>query len=285
MRRKEHEAGVAEAMDVEVGGNMLLCGHPADGGCDYPMGRIEAVSRRQVLYWCTRCRFLGCANSWNSDALTDALTDAQKRARSQGKPVPARLAPDTPLFTVPAALIKILNRDLLTAGIAKLIERNGKTVIDKRDERGRTVDVHALRHTFGTHLSKGGVAPRTAQAAMRHGTLELTMSTYTDPKLLDVVGALDALPDLPLDDDRQSARAKANGTDDCKSVPMLVPNSGNRCTPWAFGGKIGETLRATGTDVSVAPGCSSDEMASEDKLRVQGLEPWTHGLKGRCSTD
>ena len=22
-----------------------------------------------------------------------------------------------------------------------------------------------------------------------------------------------------------------------------------------------------------------------EELRVQGLEPWTHGLKGRCSTD
>ena len=40
----------------------------------------------------------------------------------------------------------------------------GKWGIDKRDGRGRTVDVHALRHTFGTLLSKGG-KPRTAQAA------------------------------------------------------------------------------------------------------------------------
>jgi len=42
---------------------------------------------------------------------------------------------------------------------------------DKRDERGRTVDVHALRHTFGTLLSKGWGAPRTAQAAMRQADL------------------------------------------------------------------------------------------------------------------
>jgi len=90
------------------------------------------------------------------------------------------------LFYVPSGLIRILNRDLKTAGIPK------------KDERGRTVDVHALRHTFGTHLSKGGVAPRTAQAAMRHSDIRLTMNTYTDPKLLDVHGAMEALPDLPL---------------------------------------------------------------------------------------
>jgi len=68
--------------------------------------------------------------------------------------------------------------------------------IPKRDERGRTVDLHALRHTFGTHLSKNGVQPRTAQAAMRHSSLDLTMNVYTDPNLLDVAGALEALPKL-----------------------------------------------------------------------------------------
>ena len=48
---------------------------------------------------------------------------------------------------------------------------------------------------FGTHLSKNGVAPRTAQAAMRHSSLDLTMNVYTDPMFLDVAGALEALPD------------------------------------------------------------------------------------------
>jgi len=56
------------------------------------------------------------------------------------------------------------------------------------------VDIHALRHTFGTHLSKNGVAPRTAQAALRHSSIDLTMNVYTDPELLDVAGAMDALP-------------------------------------------------------------------------------------------
>ena len=64
---------------------------------------------------------------------------------------------------------------------------------------GGGLDVHALRHTFATHLSKGGVAPRTAQAAMRHSTINLAMYTYTDPALLNIRGALDALPALPLD--------------------------------------------------------------------------------------
>ena len=139
-----------------------------------------------------------------------------------------------PLFVVAESLGKILDRDLLAAGIAK------------RDERGRTVDVHALRHSFGTLLSKGGVTPRTAQAAMRHSNIDLTMNVYTDPKLLDVQGALDTLPSLDLNPspsterntmratgtDNQSANPRptgAFGTSDVSPlVPTLVPNSGDR---------------------------------------------------------
>ena len=92
-------------------------------------------------------------------------------------------------------MARILDRDLEAAGIPK------------KDERGRTVDIHALRHTFGTHLSKNGVAPRTAQAAMRHSSLDLTMNVYTDPELLDVAGAMEALPVLSVSEsaERDSA--------------------------------------------------------------------------------
>jgi hypothetical protein len=43
------------------------------------------------------------------------------------------------------------------------------------------------------------VAPRIAQAAMRHKSIDMTMRIYTDPRLLDVEGALSALPELPLE--------------------------------------------------------------------------------------
>ena len=87
-----------------------------------------------------------------------------------------------PLFSVPASLLRALNRDLKAAGIAKT------------DDRGRVVDVHAMRMTLATMLNKAGVAPRTAQEIMRHSDIRLTMSTYTDARLLNVTGALDSLP-------------------------------------------------------------------------------------------
>ncbi len=103
------------------------------------------------------------------------------RAPTEGWSLPG----DTLVFAVPRQLVKTLDRDLRVAGIPKT------------DARGRTVDVHAMRHTFGTLLSKGGVTPRTAQAAMRHSKIDLTMNVYTDLKLLDVAGAVEALPALP----------------------------------------------------------------------------------------
>lgn len=147
--------------------------------------------------------------------LAEKLEMIQANAGYLGNTIPARLPADTLLFKVPAGLIRILNRDLKLAGISK------------RDERGRTVDVHALRHTFGTHLSKGGVAPRTAQAAMRHSSIDLTMNVYTDPRLLDVAGAMEALPRLPLDEGNRN-REQATGTAGAESplAPMLAPKSG-----------------------------------------------------------
>jgi len=109
------------------------------------------------------------------DGKLDALRTASKE---KGAPVPLKLPLDEPLFSLPRNLIKSFNLDLAAARIPK------------HDERGRVMDVHALRHTFGTHLSRNGVPPRTAQAALRHSSLDLTMNVYTDPSLLDVASGL-----------------------------------------------------------------------------------------------
>jgi integrase len=184
-----------------------------------------------------------------------------------------RLPPGTPLFTVPAGLVRILDRDLVAAGIARRVEVSpGKWKIEKRDERGRTVDVHALRHTFGTLLSKAGVAPRTAQAAMRHSTIDLTMNVYTDPKLLDVAGAMEALPALPLVSGQAESVTEryslaATGTDDVVGragagarpsplVPNLVLATGKSSTLQSIVDKVAvESWRLNETDAVAASSC------------------------------
>jgi integrase len=119
------------------------------------------------------------------------------------------------VFNVPAGILRILDRDLKAAGIAKKVD-------------DCVVHVHALRHSFGTHLSMAGVAPRVAQAAMRHSNISLTMGTYTDARLLDTAQAVESLPSLPISDlpPKNDWRTLA---------PTLAPNGGqtgqNQSTP------------------------------------------------------
>ncbi len=187
-----------------------------------------------------------------------------------------------PLFNVPTGLVRIFDRDLQAAGIAKV------------DVRGRTLDVHALRHTFGTLLSKCGVAPRIAQAAMRHSDIGLTMNVYTDPRLLDVHGALDALPTLRLDASSEETVVRATGTDDQFAgslvapmvAPMVAPNlvqrshSGSSIVNLASAqDHDSDTLKVDASDMRVNRKVrlsSTDNRTCEE--RVKGLEPSTFSL-------
>lgn len=168
---------------------------------------------------------------WLATRLADRQADARLRI---GEPVPMRLPASEPVFDVPVALVKILDRDMVAADIPK------------RDDRGRTVDVHAVRTTFGTHLSRGGVSLRTAQAAMRHSKPELTANVYTDPRLLDVAGALNALPALRLAPAPVDERAKATGTASPSPVegrtlgPKLGTPTCNSSVPVAAAGKTAD---------------------------------------------
>ena len=134
----------------------------------------------------------------------------------------------TPLFNAPSKLSKVVELDLKCADIHKV------------DERGRVVDVHALRHTFETHLSKAGVPLRTAQAAMRHSTPLLTANVYTDPALLDVGVALDALPELPLGGPQVAKNIAAAGDQSSRVLaPTLALTSGNGCHLGSSADKMG----------------------------------------------
>jgi integrase len=204
--------------------------------------------------------------------LAGKLVRLQEQARQAGDPIPARLPPDTPVFKVPSRLVMILNRDLRLAGIPK------------RDDRGRTLDVHALRHTFGTLLSKGGVAPRTAQAAMRHSDIKLTMNVYTDPALLDVRGALDALPALPLQGDcpeREAIRATgaegpaartlaptlAPTTDKSGQVPSSAGNPAGSADPYTVAASgVADKKKGRLSSADNRPSCRGDWIRTSDLL-------------------
>ena len=91
------------------------------------------------------------------------------------------------------------------------------------DNGGRRADVHAMRHSYGTLLSIGGVSPREAMSLMRHTDMRLSMRTYTDPKIFDLAGAVEKLPiNLSTPDELQSA--KATGTDG--GLPGITADGG-----------------------------------------------------------
>ncbi len=141
--------------------------------------------------------------------------------------------PTDKLFNVSDAIDKIFNRDLAVAAIAK------------QDAMGRYVDVHALRHTFATMLSRSGVTLRTAQAAMRHSDPRLTANVYVHPELEDVVAAVNSLPSLsipagtrdgpenePLHNKNTSLKnageASKTRQEKRKLIPNLVPDTGKK---------------------------------------------------------
>ena len=155
----------------------------------------------------------------------------------------------TKLFNVPDDLSKVFNRDRAVAGIAK------------SDDRGRTVDVHALRHTFGTMLSKAGVSPRVAQAAMRHSSIDLTMNVYTDPRLLDVQGAVESLPEFSVTNDPAENRQRLAAGAENLVAPLVAPTadfSGNSQS-------TAVTLDAFQTEANFGNSLGCNVMASNEK--------------------
>ncbi len=193
------------------------------------------------------------------DWLADKLERLQSGARASDAPIPARLPSDTSVFVVPDGLLRIFNRDLKMAGIAK------------RDERGRTLDVHAMRTTLATLLGKGGVAMRTAQAAMRHSDPRLTAGTYTDPKLLDVRGALDVLPPMNLNGSDRDAIA-ATGTD--LVAPTVAP------TPYKLVQPESVPVKVAGVSVHTERKTKPDATS----MPVNRKDPLTTAVSGSCKS-
>jgi len=95
---------------------------------------------------------------------------------------PTDAKPDRWAFRGFVPRVPTFKRDLAAAGIPF------------KDERGRRLDLHALRKTFGTLLSASGVSPRVAMELMRHSDMKLTMGIYTDVTQLPLVQEAARLP-------------------------------------------------------------------------------------------
>jgi integrase len=214
------------------------------------------------------------------DWLDERLAELQQQQRMKvHESVPDRLPSDDPLFHIPTGLIRIIDRDLAAAGIAKL------------DERGHVFDIHAFRTTLNSHLAKQKIPQGVAQRIMRHSKPELTANHYTDMKYLDTAGAVSQLPiiDLNATVDAVARTVAATGTAGAVApllVPTLVPD-GYKHSPFLSsadqppGGSARtealSRIAVSADSVKGKPPVTSAVTGGQEK-RVKGVEPSTFTL-------
>lgn len=75
----------------------------------------------------------------------------------------------------------MLRADLKAAGIEPVVD-------------GKVIDIHALRVSFITQLSLGGVPLAVAQKLARHSDPRLTSNVYTSLGLAELQKAVESLP-------------------------------------------------------------------------------------------
>ena len=200
--------------------------------------------------------------------------------------------PNARVFAMPSKPVDMLKGDLELVGI------------DYKDESGRVVDFHALRHTFGSLLASSGVHPKTAQELMRHSDINQTMSRYTHTFRGQVSKAIAALPDLS-SPCQTSEKALATGTDGKpagavkdgpkkwtpKWTPELTPTPFSGCNQSAMIGNRQDDSEIKGTSANAGNDrqldnkndCLATVGLGKNKMRPAGLEPATCGLGNRRS--
>lgn len=103
--------------------------------------------------------------------------------------------------------------DRMTAWTALMLrldlERCG---IPFKDDSGRVVDLHALRHTYITALGKVGLPIKVHQTLARHSDPKLTLNVYSHLTAYDTARAVESLPD-PFQSALKPQAMVATGTD------------------------------------------------------------------------
>ncbi len=113
----------------------------------------------------------------------------------------------------------------------------------------------------------------------RHAAQTTTGGRCTDVTLIDLRGALDKLGRLSPDGNGPHAARHAASV--CRAAYSPADESDTR------GVILDESARnaqRTATAASDAADNACEPLSIAGQMRAQGLEPWTYGSKGRCST-
>ncbi len=164
--------------------------------------------------------------------------------------------------------------------------------IVRTDGQGRSVDFHALRHTFITALSRAGIQPRVAMELARHSDMKLTMRTYTDAGLLGTADAVDALPSWETPKPEENRQAMTGTYDTSRTTFGTTARttflSAEPCITLhdaATQEKTNNAENAVPMGVDDVSSCKVLNCCEAEKLRPLGIEPRTNRLKVCCSTN
>lgn len=133
-----------------------------------------------------------------------AVRDAHVRERGSWP------LPSSPVFASRLGVPWVRSKGVFHKWFGEMLRKAG---IPKRDERGRIVCVHALRHTFATRLARAGVPIAQAQVLTGHKTVSMLLGVYTDLRAEEVRESVESLPGIPvggrIEDDAGGARTCA----------------------------------------------------------------------------
>jgi integrase len=119
-----------------------------------------------------------------ADLVSELRSLRDLHARMLGREVSAQdhvfLTPEGSVWSQPTNnLARVFRRTLKTAGIERV------------DDRGFVLDLHSLRHTYGTRLSRWQVGLTQAQKLMGHSDPKLTAKVYTHLEVQDLRATMD----------------------------------------------------------------------------------------------
>ena len=161
------------------------------------------------------------------------------------------------VFQMPHKPVELISRDLEDARDAWLLGGGDPSsdFLSYTDHTGNVADFHSLRHTFVSRLVNSGASVKVCQDLARHSTPNLTIGRYAHALLNDLTEALDNLPGIDDDSEKDSARLRKTGTSD----PAWHPQ------------QIRQQL-ARNSQRSGATGCEKDALSRRGTDKTQGLE-------------
>ncbi len=158
-------------------------------------------------------------------------------------------AAGTPVFAMPAKAFKLMQADCKAAGVAYC------------DDSVRYADFHSWRHSFISSLAKANVGVKLAQTLARHSDPKLTLNTYTHVGLFDTAAALESLPGMVPQAEKQTAMALKTGTNDLPVSAVALPGQTDTNRGALYGALLCDKSKRT-----VASGSANAEKgASEAK--------------------